>query len=284
MTSWLTASLVGLVFAVIHVVQGIEARRSGYHRFGRRAGFLRGKWLPWRVLLWCGVGEGVVALAAVVIALTAYPPGVREFDISVPAGWHDLSDGVRNLPPPEAGLDAAAIRAGSPGAASIGAVVDEGRPSIFLTSLATGTWTATLDHLVRAAEKQAEGVHAATGVRPEIGHYELLEVQGVLSGKYLAIIRFADETRVVLSYILPGRASKAWLVYSADERDYSKHLPEFLQLVEHARQDWVFVFPFRPMYLVLAGLLIAGIVTMVCATKQPPPLPTARVVAERDVG
>jgi hypothetical protein len=172
-------------------------------------------------------------------------------------------------------LDERALRDRAKGTVAFAGVVDDGRLTSFEARIAQGAWSATLDRLRESAAGNTEGIEQLTGTKPTLSDFELLDVQGVRSGRYKTTLNFGGKTFYSLTYVLPAADCRAYLSYSSDARDFDRHLSEFVDVVEHARaaSGGTFLPPFPPGYLVLAGLLVDAVVTMAAATTPAPPDP-----------
>jgi len=273
---WLSA--LALIFGAWHVAQGLRARRRGYIQLGLLDGLLlRGKWLPWKARFGTGALVVVLALVAMATSAVAHPPGAAPFAIGTPAGWVDVSERAPISNATQLGLNADAIRESAKGAAAFAGIVDEGRVTSFEARIARGPWEASLERLRESAQTNTEEIEGVLGVKPEFTDYELVELQGVLSGKYKATLRFPGRTMYNMTYVLPAADCRAFLTYVADARDYEKHVGEFVDVVQHARSPsgTGLVPPFPPAYLPVGGVLVGAIVTLAMAIGQAPAGPSA---------
>ena len=275
------------LFGANSIVEGLKARATGAHTLSWRAGyFLKGKQVPW----WVPLGSGVVAvLVAAVVVFLEYPRDAsRDFDLALPPGFSDLSGPALEQNAALLGVAPEEVAKRAMGSAAVGAVRDDDRLSFIEVRVMEGPWSPSLARLEETAQRMRPA--ASSGEQLEVGGYEIVEVNGVESGRFTATSKAGDLTRRSLVYVLPAGASRAYLAYNADERDYEKHLPAFQAMVERARLTAPLpTLPFSPFYLVIGVALLQGIVTWATAKpivesvpmESPPRAATARTRRQR---
>lgn len=189
----------------------------------------------------------------------------KSFDIPIPEGWVDLSPGVPKSNYTAVKIDdtLAARFADTTRAAAIS---DEGRPSFYEARVSRQGFVASGDALEKLAHDHVGGLGKSLGAEPQVSDLEVIPFAGAHAGRYSVTLSPQGRTLKMRVYVLPGLTSRATLTYTADERDYERHLPDFERAV-NATTGVADHIP--PPHWLPALAIFAGGILMVLLSRRP---------------